>query len=389
MRLLLLHNIVNPHMTPVFEAMSRTAGVDLTVAFFAEREADRAWSAGASSTFRSVVLPGRQLNLLLRWDTLSFHVNPGFGRFLHEQQPDVVINAGWMSLTNWHAFVACRRRGIRHVLWAGSTRNEPSWQRTLTRPAVRYLIRHSDAWASYGTASADYLVELGAARERVVPAYHCIDNDRFLALCAQTRSRVDAERTALGLDGRRVVLFVGRMLERKGGDLLIDAVARLHRERPDVALLMIGDGPLRAAWQARAAAALPDGAVRFLGSRPLDELPLYYQLADLFALPSLEEVWGLVVNEAELAGLPVVVSDTCGAAADLVEPGVNGHRVAAGDVAALADALRDTLADDHRRRHMGGESRRIIERCTPAKVAAALLRVSHLALRYSAGRPSS
>jgi glycosyltransferase involved in cell wall biosynthesis len=378
-RLLVLHNIVNPHMTPVFEAMSRTFGVDLTVAFFAEREADRTWAAGAPSTFRSVILPGRQLNLLLRWDTLSFHVNPGFGRFLRDCAPDVVINAGWMSLTNWHAFVACRRRGIPHVLWAGSTANEPSWQRSATRPAVRYLVRHSDAWATYGSASASYLASLGAAPDRIVPAYHCIDNARFVELLARTQPRVAATRAELELGDGRVILFVGRMLERKGGDDLIAATAELQRERSDVNLLFVGDGPMRARWQARAADCLRVGSFQFVGSRPLEELPLYYQLADVFVLPSLEEVWGLVVNEAELAGLPVVVSERCGAAADLVEPGVNGQRVHPGDVPALTAALREILRDETARRKMGSESRRIVERCAPAKVAAALVEAARLA----------
>lgn len=381
MRVLVLHNIVNPHMTPVFEAMSATPGIDLTVAYFAESEADRTWQPSSASTVRSVILSGRQLNLLLRWDTLSFHVNPGFGRFFREAAPDVVINAGWMSLTNWHAFLTCGRRHIPHVLWAGSTRNEPSWQRTLTRPAVGYMVRHSDAWASYGSASADYLVELGAERSRVVPAYHCIDNGRFLELAARARPRVEAERAALGLTGRTVVLFVGRMLERKGGDDLIDALALRERDGAKLALVMVGDGPMRGAWQRRAAEKLRATEVRFLGNRPLDELPLFYQLADVFVLPSLEEVWGLVLNEAELSGLPVIASSACGATTDLVEPGVNGYRVAPGDVEALAATLGEITADPARMRRMGDESRRIVERCTPHKLAAALVTAAELALQ--------
>jgi glycosyltransferase involved in cell wall biosynthesis len=381
MRILLLHNIINPHMTPVFEALSRAPGSELTVAFFAEREADRSWDAGSAASFRSVVLPGRELTLPLRWDTLSFHVNPGFGRFLRTERPDVVINAGWSSLTNWHAFLACRRRRIRQVLWAGSTRNEPSWQRRLTTPAVKYLVRYSDAWASYGTAASRYLLDLGAVAARLVPAYHCIDNARFLALCEATRPQVAAERAALGLAGRKVVLFVGRLLERKGLDHLIEALARLAPERSDLALVVVGDGPLRAEWQRLAEARLPAGTAHFLGARPLDQLPLHYQLADLFVLPSLEEVWGLVVNEAALAGLPLVVSDRCGAAVDLVEPGRNGFRVPPGDVGALASAIRDVLAGADTAATMGRESRRIVERCAPDKVAAALLQAAQLAAR--------
>lgn len=388
MRILVLHNIINPHMTPVFEAMARTPGVDLTVAYFAEREADRRWSDASPPRFRATVLPGRQLNLWLRWDTLSFHINPGLGAFLREARPEVVVNAGWSSPTNWHAFMHCRLRGIPHVLWAGSTRNEPSFRRTLARLPVKYMVRHSDAWAAYGTASAEYLQELGAAPERVIRAYHCIDNARFLTMCLQTRDRVPAERTALGFDGRKVVLFVGRMLARKGGDHLIQALSRLAQVRPDLALLMIGDGPMRAAWQQLAETTLPGVPVRCLGERALDQLPIYYQMADVFVLPSMEEVWGLVVNEAALAGLPVVVSASCGAAADLVEPGVNGYRVPATDVAALVDALARVLGDEATRLRMGEASRRIVERCAPEKVAAALVRATEVARRRS-GAPEA
>ena len=128
---------------------------------------------------------------------------------------------------------------------------------------------------------------------------------------------------------------------------------------------------------------LPAEAVRFVGNQPLDELPRYYQLADLFVLPSLEEVWGLVVNEAELAGLPVVVSDRCGAASDLVEDGVNGRRIPPADVDALYAAMRDILREPGRAREMGGASRRVVERCSPDKLASSLLRAAELAVGHA------
>ncbi len=379
MRILLLQNVINPHMMPVFTAMANAPGVDLEVVYFAESEADRTWASESDHNFRSTVLPGRELSLFMRWDTLSVHINPGLGRYLRDARPDVVINAGWGSITNWHAFASCRRRRIPMVLWAGSTRHEPSWRRTLTRAPVRHLVRHSDAWASYGTASAAYLVDLGAPPERVVPAFHCVDNARFLSRCQTLLPRVAAERAALELGDRPVVLFVGRMLERKGAHHLIEAVAALRQGGRDVALLLVGEGPMRASWEQQARTLLP-GAVRFVGNKPLEQLPLYYQLADVFALPSLEEVWGLVVNEAALASLPLIVSESCGAAPDLVEPGVNGFRVPPGDVPALQAALDKVLAEPAAAARMGRESRRLVEqRCTPEKVAASLLRAAELA----------
>lgn len=378
-RVLLLHNIINPHMTPVFTALARAPGVDLTVAYFAATEAERSWRRDLGEGFPSHVLPGRELRLRLSWDTFSVHVNPGLHRFLRETPFDVLVNAGWASLSNWQAFLDCRLRGRPQVLWAGSTAAQRSLQRTLTLPAVRRLVRGSDAWVSYGAASADYLVSLGADRARTIPSSHCVDNARFLSRRAALLPSLLALRARLGLQGAwPVVLFVGSLIERKGAEVLIDAFARLRRDLPGARLLLCGDGVLRERLQAQARAAVGDAAI-FAGKVDLDELPAYYALADLFVLPSLEEVWGLVANEAALSGLPLILSDGCGAAPELLREGENGRLFPPGDAAALCRAMADVLSSRERARALGEASRRLVERCSPEGVAAALLRGVRLA----------
>jgi glycosyltransferase involved in cell wall biosynthesis len=111
-----------------------------------------------------------------------------------------------------------------------------------------------------------------------------------------------------------------------------------------------------------------------------NDLPSYYGLADVFVIPSLEEVWGLVINEAALASLPIVATSCCGAAADLLRADENGYLVPPGDAAALEKAMAKILADPARARHMGEVSRRLVERCTPAGVASTLAKAARLAV---------
>ena len=127
-------------------------------------------------------------------------------------------------------------------------------------------------------------------------------------------------------------------------------------------LLFVGEGELEARLKARVAEAPPSAQarVRFLGFKGQRELPAYLDLADVLALPSLREPWGLIVNEAMCAGAAILVSDRVGATPDLVRDGGNGRVVPAGDVAALRAALAELVFDPERLAQMGTRSREII-----------------------------
>jgi glycosyltransferase involved in cell wall biosynthesis len=164
------------------------------------------------------------------------------------------------------------------------------------------------------------------------------------------------------------VLFAGKLIEKKQPLLLIDAFARARRDH-DAWLLIAGDGPLRAECEALVARLRVPNVV-FAGFLNQTELPDAYAAADMFVLPSkLHETWGLVVNEAMNFGLPVVVSDKAGCAADLVRPGRNGFITAHDGPAALAHALSALMADPAMRARYGAESRRIIDAYTIAAAA--------------------
>ena len=134
---------------------------------------------------------------------------------------------------------------------------------------------------------------------------------------------------------------------------------------------MVGSGEM-AAELVNLTSRLELDNVRFRGFANQSVLPQIYGAADVFVLPSDNEPWGLAVNEAMCAGLPIVASAEIGCVADLVRAGVNGQTFAAGDVEGLANALRLVFVDRETRTHMSSASRDIISRWSYAECAAGL-----------------
>jgi glycosyltransferase involved in cell wall biosynthesis len=121
--------------------------------------------------------------------------------------------------------------------------------------------------------------------------------------------------------------------------------------------------------------------VVFAGHALREELSRWYAAADAFVLPSRSEPWGMVLNEAAAAGLPLVATEAAGAAYDLIEPGVNGYLVPPDDVGALAGALRRVEADAAWRASAGRRSRELVQAFTPEAWATALARLTFDLLR--------
>jgi glycosyltransferase involved in cell wall biosynthesis len=179
----------------------------------------------------------------------------------------------------------------------------------------------------------------------------------------------------LGVSAERVVLYVGQFIHRKGLPYLLEAFEVVHNRHPDTALVLVGYGPEQ--QQLVDIAGRGRGEVHILPHVEVADLPKMYALADIFVLPSLEETWGLVVNEAMACGLPVVVTDRVGAWVDLVHDGANGFVVPAADSPALAERLERLVSDPQLLRQFGDCSARRIERFTPEDAAASFAEAVH------------
>lgn len=176
----------------------------------------------------------------------------------------------------------------------------------------------------------------------------------------------DPVRSRYGLADRPLIVCVSRLVERKGQDILIEAMPAIDRRVPGVALLIVGDGPYRTKLESLARG-LRD-SVFFAGEVSETELPLHYAAADVFAMPcrsrlgGLEvEGWGNVFIEAAACGLPVVVGDSGGAREALVD-GETGFLVDGRQVADVASAISRLLGDRQMSAAMGAAGRARVER---------------------------
>ena len=148
---------------------------------------------------------------------------------------------------------------------------------------------------------------------------------------------------------------------------LLEAFLNLADEFPQADLMLVGEGPLRESLAAKVPARLKDRVI-FAGFQPVDDLPTFFGQADLFVLPSLHDGWGVVVDQAIAAGLPIICSSAVGAAADLVSA-QNGSVVPPADVPALSAALRRLFADRALRIAFGEHSRAVAQDHLPSRGA--------------------
>lgn len=351
---LVIYSIPTPYRLSFFERLSQEDDIDLTVHYMSAGAANRIWRFDANASVRQSVLPGVTLNLRSADDVLPIWVNPTAPIRILRGRFDVVICTGWDSLTTFMARVACWVKRVPFVLWAGSTSHQSSWRRSLLALPVRRLVRSADALLVYGSASKAYLEQLGASGNRVFVSYNTVNVGLFRSMSLSLRAEQQSIRERLGIRNRLVVLFVGQLIHRKGVLDLFEAMRGLSPGL-DVGLLWVGYGPLRRTLEDMSHA--PGGVGQhFVTARTPEELATFYAAADVCVLPSHEEVWGLVVNEALASGLPVVVTDRVGAAPDLIEDGRNGFVVPAGDVEQLACTLRTLLTDDALRVRMAANA---------------------------------
>jgi glycosyltransferase involved in cell wall biosynthesis len=290
-------------------------------------------------------------------------------RHLSTRDYDIAVIPGYADSIYWWALLISRVRRRKVIIAFDSTEQDRPrvWYKELSK---RAFIAWCDGAFAYGTRSRDYLLKLGMAPEAVRAGCQATDNH---AIEAGYASALSLRTELLGKHGFRQFnfIYVGRLSAEKNVDTLLLAFGRVKRGNThgdSWGLIIVGDGPEKDRLR-RLASGQAVEDVHFVGGQPWKRVPTYYALSNVLVLPSFSEPWGLVVNEAMVCGLPVVVSDRCGAACDLVRDGENGFVFDARDVAALSDRLSYYVDAPQESGRMGARSREIISGYTPLHAA--------------------
>jgi glycosyltransferase involved in cell wall biosynthesis len=312
-----------------------------------------------------------------------------FWSALQQTNPDIVAVNGWNNFGSLITANCCVRRGIPMVVMSESAREDEHrtwWKEFIKRQIV-------DLYAAAlvgGKRHVEYLVELGIPRDRIFTGYDIVDNAYFARRAFEIRSsnppRADETREKHSLP-ENYFLASARFIEKKNLPSLIGAYAE-YRQRSVARggnaswdLVLLGDGPLRETLNSQLSTLNLHGHVHLPGFKRYDELPVYYAFAKAFVHASTTEQWGLVVNEAVASGLPVIVSDRCGCAPELVNG--NGFTFDPFDEHQLADRLLGmALLRDDERKSLGDTSCKIAANFASEHFGEGLEQAAQLALSH-------
>lgn len=269
--------------------------------------------------------------------------NTDLTRRVAAHDPDVVLLCGWFYPPYRQLAFAPELRRAKFVLgmdttWTGS------WRQRVNQLRLRGFMRRMEKIVVAGTKSADFARRLDAAPGKIVTGFYGFD---FTAFREKGAERLDS-----APEWPRRFLFAGRYAPEKGLTCLMDAYQAYRASVPDPwPLDCCGTGP-----ESRL---LRRDGVTDLGYVQPSKLPELFAGHGVFVMPSLEEPWGVAIGEAAATGLPLVCTEVCGAAVDLLRSYYNGIMVPPGDPTALAHALRWMHENHHRLRTFGQRSRHL------------------------------
>lgn len=288
-------------------------------------------------------------------------------RVFNEYRPDVLNITGYFDWAQVLLMFYARAKGVKVVISSESSsadHNRSGWKEAVKK----LIVGRANAFFCFGKTSAEYLESLGVAKSAIKVRNAAVIDEQVI------RQRYDEAKKELNTAGNpvsRKFVYVGRLAPEKNLNTLIRAFAQTVKETgSDWKLLFVGDGPERGnLGQLVSESGIADKVI-FAGGFPWYQVPGWLAQSDVLVLPSKSEPWGLVVNEAMVCGMPVIVSETCGCAGDLVRNGANGFTFDHTQQADLEKHLTWFIQHPDRIAGMGLDSLKLIAPFASGPVAA-------------------
>jgi glycosyltransferase involved in cell wall biosynthesis len=273
-------------------------------------------------------------------------INYGLLHFLYQNKIQVLWIHGWGSFYLVYAILVAKLVGVRVLIRGESSLHLSSSNRIknfIKAHILRMLFRMIDVFLSIGKLNEKFYKEHDVENKRIIHMPYAVDNKYFQEEARKVSVKRSSLKEKMGIkEGCLVILYASKMTRRKRADDLLHAYASLikvidSQEMPY--LIYIGDGECYVELK-NLAISLDLKNIIFLGFKNQSELAPYFDLCDVFVLPSENEPWGLVINEVMNFSKPIIATDQVGCAPDLIRHGENGFIYSVGDIFALGDYLR-------------------------------------------------
>ena len=337
-KVIFIPNIITPYEIPLFNHIYKEGGFYFKVIALAETEKNREWQlAKEKIEFDWDILPGWHLFFQTKRREIPIHLNIGVLRKLLKYKPDTIITSGYDSLAYWVAFFYCKIFKKKYILWNGTTLLSAGRIKGLRGVLKKIIIRGADKCIAYGIKAKEYLEYFGADSKDIYIGTNTVDVNFFYERVLEYRNSKSF------LEERKkfpkiMLLYVGRLVKMKGVEQVLRALNTLNDS--DIGFMIVGSGPEEENLK-KFCKENNLKNVYFEGFRQQNELSRYYALADVFILPTFEDVWGLVVNEALASGLYVLCSKYAGAAYDLIN-NENGMIFNPNNIDEIAELIKNT-----------------------------------------------
>jgi glycosyltransferase involved in cell wall biosynthesis len=332
MNILFITNIPTPYRIDFFNDLGKLC--NLTVLFERKLAKNRnsEWLGKNNKNFEVHFLKGVPMG---EDSSLSFHVF----KWLKDRKYDLIIVGGYSTPTGMLSIIFLNLINRPYVLNIdGGIIKKDNPIKYLIK---KYFISGANYWLSPGESATKYIVHYGAKRKKIYeyPFSSITESD---VLSKDELKSVDKSiiRERLGIKEDRVVLMVGQIIYRKGIDLLLNAA----KDAKTIGFYVVGGEATQEYQDMIDKWGLSN--VHFTGFMSKMELNEYYLASDLFVLPTREDIWGLVINEAMSKGLPIITTDKCVAGIELIQNNVNGYIIPSGDKEILSQTIKGLIKNE-------------------------------------------
>ena len=327
-KVVFITNIPSPYRVDFFVYLQKHfPEYEFHVIFSGAGMENRKWSVGLEGLEHATFLKSRTIIIRKRFDDRYIFLPVGVEKALREIDPDMVFameyNPTILRAVHW-----CRKHHVPFVSWTDGTLNSEKNIGKVQRLSRSYIIKRASAFVASSTASKETQIAYGADPDKCFVSYLTVDINKYLA-------KKDSYNA-------RQMIYVGSLIQRKGLDLLMPALAKTAE---DIRLIIVGEGQEKRALEEQIDKLGINDRVEFKGFVEGEELRELYKNSDVFIIPTREDCFGLVILEAMCASLPVISSKYADGARDLIVEGENGYIIDPEDTDNFAETINRMFAE--------------------------------------------
>lgn len=341
LNVLYLTNIPAPYRVKFFNELGKKCNLTVLYEMQQAKDRDESWTNYNDEFYKKKQLKGMGIG-----NDSAFCIE--VLKFLDKSVYDVIVVGGYSTPTAMLAILYMKIKRIPFILNAdGGRAKKDKW---IVKKIKKFFIGSATGYLSTGKYTDEYFEYYGANGNRIFRYPFTSVQKSDISQNVPSKIEKQEIKNRLEINDETIVISVGQFIYRKGFDVLIKSMNDIQ----NATLYIIGGQPTKEYSELISTLGLTN--IKFLPFMKPEELRLYYQVADVFVLPTRYDIWGLVVNEAMAQALPVVTTEQCVAGLEMIDDGKNGFVVPVDDEHRLAEKINHILQDEKLRMSMARNS---------------------------------